>query len=160
MTEIQAFVESAVDLERSAGLRYEELADAITGLEAAEVVSFLREQAVICRQHMQQANSWQHFRNGWDGTDQTDSPYWPPVDNVAPIAAFRPNHDALPLWAADGFLPIGDAMAIALEVEESARVFCARVAESTTDPDVRRLAVELAKEEAAHVDRVKAAMDR
>jgi hypothetical protein len=160
MTKIQKFADAAVRLEQGAALRYEELAHAVSGLGAHDVAAFFRQQAVLSRQHMEQARVWSAFREDWDGTDQSDSADSPAAQAQTMDVPFPedPTFEELPVWAADGFLSIDDAMTIALHAEEAARSFYDDVALSSDDPDVRRMAALLAKEEAGHVNQVYAMM--
>jgi rubrerythrin len=163
MTEIEQFIAAAIRLERNSALRYDELADAISGLGAPEVVKFFRLQALMSRRHMQQAQAWSAFRETWDGTDQAESPNAAsPDDAVNPAYDFPDDEppENTPIWVADGFVALKDAMAIALQTEESAYAYYAQAAATSGDPEVRRMAAEFAVEETGHANMVKAMMSR
>jgi rubrerythrin len=164
MTEIQEFIAATIRLERNSALRYEELADAISGLGAPEVVGFFRQQALFSRRHMQQAQTWAAFRDTWNGTDRADSPDAARYEDDVEVPSFEltdeEGAETAPIWVADGFSSLEDAMQVALEAEESAHNFYLGVAQSTEDPEVRTMATEFAKEESGHANMVRAMMAR
>ncbi|MTJ81054.1 MAG: ferritin family protein [Telmatospirillum sp.] len=150
MKEVDQFLEAAVRLERDSALRYDELADAISGLGQKEVVDFFRKQALYSRRHLQQAESRIGTEEPWDGVEEDEDADPAPVsfpEGESPEAAA--------IWAADGHLSGADAMALALEAEERGRAYYASVAANTHDPRGRTLADAFAKEEAQHVQALK-----
>lgn len=154
MNAVEHFLEQAVRLERDSSLRYDELADAITGHGAAEVVAFFRQQALFSRRHLQKAESRIGKREAWDGVEE---------DKTDPAQTAFPGDEspeAAAIWAADAQLSVKDAMALALEAEERGRDYYAKVAATTKDPEVRTLALEFTKEETEHVEALKTLIGR
>jgi len=155
MSEVEQFLAAAIRLERDSALRYDELADAITGHGQAEVVTFFRQQALYSRRHLQQAENRIGKRDAWDGVEAEKA--------AAPGAFAFPGGDspeAAAIWAADAHLSVDDAMALALDAEEKGRAYYAKVAETTQDPEVRTLADTFAEEEAEHVRALRALIAR
>lgn len=150
MSAVEQFLEAAVRLERDSALRYDELADAISGHGAAEVVAFFREQALYSRRHLQQAENRIGKHEAWDGVeeDKAEDPS---------VTAFPSGEspEAAAIWAADAHLSVKDAMALALEAEERGRDYYAKVAATTADPEVQTLAKEFTREETEHVEALK-----
>lgn len=151
MSAVEQFLEAAVRLERDSALRYDELADAISGHGQAEVVAFFRQQALFSRRHLQQAENRIGKRDAWDGVEAEK-------DEDPRVTAFPggDSPEAAAIWAADAHLSVEDAMALALEAEERGRDYYAKVAAITVDPEVRTLAKSFAAEETDHVQALKA----
>jgi rubrerythrin len=150
MSEVEQFLEAAIRLERDSALRYDELADAISGHGQAEVVAFFRQQAVYSRRHLADVESNLSKREPWEGVE-------PEKDGDPKIVAFPEGEspEATAIWAADGFVSVEDAMALALDAEEKGQLFYASVADATKDPEVLALAKSFAEEEAGHVKALK-----
>ena len=150
MSEVEQFLAQAIRLERDSALRYDELADAISGHGQAEVVAFFRQQAVYSRRHLAEVETHLSKREPWDGVEAEkdgDPKLYAFIDGESP--------EATAVWAADGFISVADAMALALEAEEKGHKFYASVAVSSKDPEVRTHAEHFAEEEAGHVKALK-----
>ncbi|WP_158240609.1 ferritin-like domain-containing protein [Telmatospirillum siberiense] len=150
MNAVEQFLEAAVRLERDSALRYDELADAISGHGEAEVVAFFREQALFSRRHLQQAENRIGKRENWDGVEEEKA-----ADPAVTAFPTGESPEAAAIWAADAHLSVKDAMALALEAEERGRDYYAKVATASEDPEVRVLAAAFAKEETEHVQALK-----
>jgi rubrerythrin len=150
MREVDQFLEAAVRLERDSALRYDELADAITGQGPRDVIAFFRQQAIFSRRHLQTAESRIGNPEPWDGVMEDEE-----ADPAAVTFPSGESPEAADIWAADGQITVEDAMAVALEAEERGRVYYATVAQSTKDPEVKILAEAFAKEESEHVQALK-----
>lgn len=150
MSAVEHFLAAAIRLERDSALRYDELADAITGHGQAEVVAFFRQQALYSRRHLQQAEARIGKRDAWDGVEAET-----PADPRTFAFPDGDSPEAAALWAADAHLSVDDAMALALDAEEKGRAYYASVATTTNDPEVRALADAFAEEEAEHVRALK-----
>jgi rubrerythrin len=155
MSEVEQFLAAAIRLERDSALRYDELADAISGHGQAEVVAFFRQQAVYSRRHLAEVETHLSKREPWDGVEAEkdgDPKLYAFVDGESP--------EATAVWAADGFISVADAMALALEAEEKGLRYYASVADSSTDPEVQTHAEHFVAEEAGHVRALKELISR
>lgn len=151
MNEVETFLAAAIRLEREAALRYDELADAITGLGNAEVVAFFRQQAVFSRRHLEEAKARAGFREPLEGVDPIDPRSKEVAADVSSSYPSGESPEAAAIWAADGNLSLVDAMKVAYAAEVAGRDYYLSVATSTTDPEVKVLADEFVEEENEHV---------
>jgi len=150
MSEVEQFLEAAVRLERDSALRYDELADAISNHGQAEVVAFFRQQALYSRRHLAEVETHLSKREPWDGVEAEKD-----ADPKTYAFPEGESPEATAVWAADGFISVEDAMALALDAEEKGRAYYAKVAATAQDPEVRVLANSFAEEEAGHVQALK-----
>ncbi|WP_341674868.1 ferritin family protein [Niveibacterium sp. SC-1] len=140
MEEIQLFLAHAIQLEREAASRYDELQAMMQSAGNKEVAAFFADMARFARRHLEEAMQrggfreipqmhWSEFR-------------WP--SGVSPEAAAWEGVDAL--------MDVQSALLLALDGEDRSRSFYSQVRDATQDPDVRRFAAEFAEEEAGHVE--------
>lgn len=139
MNNIRDFLAHAIQLEREAARRYEELAAAMDTEGNRELKDFFGRMAHYSRLHLAQAMARGGFR---------DVPVllphefqWP--DGVSPETAGWAGVDAL-------MSPLA-ALELALDGERSGHAYYAAVAATTTDAELRAIAGEFAEEEADHV---------
>ena len=153
MGDVEAFLAAAIRLERRTALRYDELADAISGLGNEDVVAFFRQQALFSRRHLEEAKARAGFRRSLRHADPIASGGEP--DDLDPDIPPEELSETLPLWPADGHLSIDMAMSLALEAEETGHAYYADLAANAPDPEVRQMAAEFEAEEAEHVAALK-----
>ena len=137
--DVSDFLVHAIQLEREAARRYEELAAAMGTEGNRELRAFFARMAHYSRLHLAQAMARGGFRELpvlAPGEFQ-----WP--DGVAPETAG---------WAGvDAQMSPLDALELALDGERSGHAYYATVAATTTDAELRAIAGEFAEEEADHV---------
>lgn len=139
MDTIQRFLAHAIQLEQESARRYEELAEAMTTVGDAEVVNFFRQMAHYSRLHLKEAME----RGGFHSLpDLAPEDYdWP--DGCSPEAA---------AWeGVDAFMTVAAALELALDGEQRACNYYRLIADTSTDPQVKRMANDFAEEEAEHV---------
>ncbi len=139
MNTIELFLAHAIELEREAARRYEELAASMRTEGRRDLRAFFTEMAHFSRMHLAEARE----RGGFRELPQLrpDEYTWP--DGTAPETAD---------WAGvDAFMDDRAALTLALTSERRGHAYYAAVAATTTDPEIRRLAGEFAREEAQHV---------
>jgi len=139
MNDVERFLAHAVQLEREAARRYEELAAAMQTEGNAELKAFFARMAHFSRLHLADAMARGGFR---DLPPLAAHEYeWP--EGTSPETAD---------WVGvDAQMDARAALVLALESERRGHAYYAAIAATTTDPEVRRLAAEFASEEAAHV---------
>ena len=139
MNDVERFLAHAVQLEREAARRYEELSAAMATEGHRELKAFFARMAHYSRLHLAQASQRAGFR---ELPPLRPAEYeWP--DGTSPETA---------AWAGvDAQMDGRDALALALDGERRGHAYYAAMAATTTDPEVRRLAAEFADEEAEHV---------
>jgi len=139
MNQVQSFLAHAVQLEREAARRYEELSAAMGTEGNAEVRQFFGRMARNSRKHLADAVARGGFRDV--PTLQPDEFQWP--DGVSPEVAD---------WeGVDGLIDVRYALELALASEQRGHAYYAAMAAGSGDPEVRLLADEFAGEEAEHV---------
>ena len=131
MNDIHLFLRHAIELEREAARRYEELTEAMKTMGNPEVEAFFRTMAHFSRQHLAEAVARGGFRH---------LAKLPPVEFQWPDGV-----------GVDGFLGVEHALELALDSERSGQAFYASIAAVTTNPRVKSMASEFAAEEAEHV---------
>jgi rubrerythrin len=139
MHDITVFLAHAVELEREAARRYEELADSMRADGNVAVEKFFRNMAAYSRKHLGQAMERGGFRQ---------------LPVLAPDAYNWPNGispEQFDWIGVDSMLDAGGALDLALDGERRGYAFYAEIAAATTDPEVRAMAKEFAAEEAEHV---------
>jgi len=136
--DIQTFLAHAVKLELDAEETYLKLVELTMTLDNRDAVEFFREMAGFSRMHRNTAMQRAGFDDSTDIHGIIDT--WPDSINETPdINEFKPPHD------------LEGALALALASENRAVVFYDGVAQTTTDPQIRRIASEFAAEERGHV---------
>ena len=136
---IRDFLTHAIQLEREAARRYEELAAAMGTDGNGELKAFFGRMAHYSRLHLAQAVARGGFRDV-----PTLAPHefqWP--DGISPETAGWAGVDAM-------MSPLA-ALELALDGERSGHAYYAAVTATTTDAELRAIAGEFAEEEADHV---------
>ena len=139
MEDINLFLAHAVELEREAARRYEELADNMRTDGNATVEKFFRKMAAFSRKHLGLAIERGGFRQVPALT--ADEYVWP--DGISP--------EQFDWIGVDCMIDTKNALELALDGERRGHAFYAGIASSTTDPEVKIMAREFAEEEAEHV---------
>jgi rubrerythrin len=142
VTTVRSFLTHAVQLEREAARRYEELSASMGTEGNRELKEFFGRMAHYSRLHLADAVARGGFREL-----PTLAPHefeWP--DGVSPETAG---------WAGvDAQMSPLDALVLALDGERSGHAYYAAVAASSTDAELRAMAGEFAEEEADHVRQI------
>jgi rubrerythrin len=139
MNDVEKFLAHAIQLEREAARRYEELASAMGTEGNRDLKAFFGRMAHYSRLHLAQAAARGGFRELPVLTPEEFE--WP--DGVSPETAGWAGVDAL-------MSPHG-ALLLALDGERSGHAYYAAMAATTADAELRALAHEFATEEAEHV---------
>lgn len=136
------FLAHSRELEREAGERYEELADVMAAHHNGAVAAFFARMTQEAAQHLAEVETlaagrelpaiapWE-FR--WPGAEPPET------------ASYEAVHYRMTLH---------EAMQLALANERAAQAFYSRHADSSADPEVRRIAAQFAAEEAGHAARL------
>lgn len=139
MRDLELFLVHAIELERDAARRYEDLTQVMHTAGNREVAVFFKKMAEYSRMHLQEAMS----RGGFHDLPRL-APHefhWP--EGFSPEAA---------AWeGVDGLIDVRTALQIALEGETRSLAYYRGMAAVAQDPEVRRAATEFADEEAQHV---------
>ena len=139
MITVRDFLTHAIQLEREAARRYEELSAAMGTDGNKELKAFFGKMAHYSRLHLAQATARGGFRE--IPTLAPEDYEWP--EGVSPETAG---------WAGvDAQMSPRAALDLALNGERSGHAYYAAVAATTTDAELRALAGEFADEEAEHV---------
>ena len=139
MNSIELFLAHAIQLEREAARRYEELTASMATDGHAELKEFFTRMARFSRLHLADAMARGGFREIPVLTREEFS--WP--DGVAPEVAD---------WSgADAFMDARSALLLALDSEQRGHAYYAAIASTSQDPEVVRMAREFADEEAGHL---------
>lgn len=139
MNNVELFLAHAIQLEREAARRYEELSAAMGTDGNVELKSFFNRMAHFSRLHLADAMARGGFREVPVLSPEEFS--WP--DGVAPEVAD---------WAgADAFMDAHSALLLAMDSEQRGHAYYAAVAATTTDAELKALATEFADEEAEHL---------
>ncbi len=139
MNTVERFLAHAVQLERDAARRYEELSASMLTEGNGELKSFFDRMAGFSRKHLAQASARAGFRVMPDLSP--DEYEWP--DGTAPETAGWVGVDAM--------MSPQEALRLALVSERRGHAYYAAIAATSSDPEVRVLAREFEEEEAAHV---------
>ena len=139
MNDIHLFLRHAIELEREAARRYEELSEAMKSLGNREVEEFFRKMAHFSRQHLADAVERGGFRH---------LAKLPPVEFQWPDGV---SPEQFSWVGVDGFLNVDHALELALDSERNGQDFYASIAATSTNPRVKTMAGEFAAEEAGHV---------
>jgi rubrerythrin len=139
MDDVARLLRHAIQLERDAARRFEDLADSMQTVGNHEVERLFRRLAEFSRKHLELAMLRSGFRTLPEVAPEDFE--WP--DGVTPEAAG---------WrGVDGSIDALGALTLALDGERSGHAYYDHVARETNDPEVRRLASSFAEEEAGHV---------
>lgn len=139
MNNVELFLAHAIQLEREAARRYEELSAAMGTDGNPELKAFFNRMAHFSRLHLDDAVQRGGFRELPVLSPEEFS--WP--DGVAPEVAE---------WAgADAFMDARAALQLAMASEQRGHAYYAAVAATTTDAELKAIATEFADEEAEHL---------
>lgn len=139
MNDVERFLAHAIQLEREAARRYEELAAAMGTEGNRELSAFFARMAHYSRLHLAQAAARGGFREL--PVLAPDEFEW--SDGTSPETA---------AWAGvDALMSPRDALELALAGERSGHAYYAAMAATTGDAELRAVAAEFAAEEAEHV---------
>lgn len=139
MENVQLFLAHAIELERDAARRYEDLSTAMGADGNREVARFFRKMAEFSRRHLAEAMQ----RGGFHDLPKIRADEWLWPEDTSPETA---------RWEGiDGMIDAATALQLALESERRGYVYYRTIANTTKDPEVRRMAKEFADEEAEHV---------
>jgi rubrerythrin len=144
MNHVESFLAHAIQLEREAARRYEELSSAMGTEGNQELKAFFGRMAHYSRLHLAQATARGGFRELPEMTPEEFE--WP--DGTSPETAGWAGVDAQ-------MSPLA-ALELALNGERSGHAYYAAVAATTSDAELRALAGEFAEEEADHVRQLEA----
>lgn len=139
MDDINVFLAHAVELEREAARRYEELAESMRAGSNKEVESFFRQMAVFSRKHLAQAVE----RSGFHQLPALSALEYSWPDGVSP--------EQFDWIGVDAMIDVNTALGLALNGEKRSQEFYAEIASATSDPEVKRMAEEFSDEESEHV---------
>jgi rubrerythrin len=139
MNNVELFLAHAVQLEREAARRYEELSEAMATAGNRELKDFFGRMAFFSRKHLAEATARGGFRDLPPlAADEYD---WP--DGTSPETAD---------WVGvDPLMSAREALELALDGERRGHAYYAAVAATSPDPEVRAIAGQFADEEADHV---------
>ncbi len=139
MDDVNVFLIHAIQLERDAARRFEDLASSMQTVGNREVERLFRQLGEFSRRHLQEALARGGFREL--PTISPEDFEWP--EGVTPEAAS---------WrGVDSGLDTMSALELALAGERSGCDYYLGVAKTTRDPEVARMARAFALEEAQHV---------
>lgn len=139
MNNVERFLAHAIQLERDAARRYEELAAAMQTDGNAELKAFFARMAHFSRLHLADAQARGGFRElPVLAPDDYD---WP--EGISPETAE---------WAGvDAMMDAGDALRLALDSERRGHAYYATIAATVQDSELRAIASEFAEEESQHI---------
>jgi rubrerythrin len=139
MNKVERFLAHAIELEREAARRYEELAAAMQTDGNAELKKFFARMAHFSRLHLAEAQQRAGFRELPEM--RADEYEWP--EGTSPETAE---------WAGvDAQMDAGDALQLALASERRGHAYYAAIASTAQDQELAWLARNFADEEAQHV---------
>ena len=139
MNNLERFLAHAIQLERDAARRYEELAAAMQTDGNAELKAFFARMAHFSRLHLADAQARGGFR---------DLPVLAPDDYEWPEGISPETAE----WAGvDAMMDAGDALRLALDSERRGHAYYATIAATAQDSELRAIAGEFAAEESQHI---------
>ncbi|MBF0392714.1 MAG: ferritin family protein [Alphaproteobacteria bacterium] len=139
MNDLPTFLAHAVALEREAAERYAELADTLEAHHNAEAAELFRRLAHFSRLHQAEVeerakgHALPHLAPWQYKWDEPEGPESAPIERTHYL--MTPYH----------------VLHLALTNERKGMAYYAKVAAESTDPDIRRMAKEMADEESEHV---------
>lgn len=139
METVENFLAHAIQLERDAASRFDQLADAMKSSGNVAVADLFRQLADYSRLHLADARERGGFR---------DLPVLGPGDFSWPDSE---SPESAAIWAADPLIGPDEALETALAAETAGYDYYAGILASTRDPEIRRFAREFADEERGHV---------
>jgi rubrerythrin len=145
---VDEFLGYAVKVEEDAAIHFEELATEMCAVGNNEVADLFAQLGRFSRMHLAEA---------WKRAGSIDVSVHIPPDYV------WPNHvtpERTELWAGDQKLSRLDALRFALQGEKRGYEFYYAISGTSTDPDIIAMAKEFVREEAEHVEVLKAWITR
>lgn len=127
-------------MEEEAATRYRELAESLEGVNA-KLAEVFRRMAVIEAKHVARVDEMADDLE-LPGFDTMQVSGWEPGEGPETLDPAKIDSDATQ----------AQALAAMLELEETAVAYFTRIAETTSDGEVQRLAGEMAEEERQHVE--------
>jgi rubrerythrin len=143
MENVEEFLAHAIQLEREAADRFDQLADAMETSGNAPVAKLFRQLGEYSRMHLADARERSGFRKLPDLGPGDFS--WP--DSESPETAA--------IWAADPLIGPEEALETALAAEMAGLEYYAGVLDTATDPEIVAFAKEFVEEEQGHVAELK-----
>jgi rubrerythrin len=137
--DVNVFLAHAVELEREAARRFEELAESMRADNNPEVEKFFRQMAVFSRKHLALAME----RGGFHRLPALAAQEYVWPGGVSP--------EQFEWVGVDSLMDVGNALDLAVNGERRGFDFYAGIAINTRDPEVRAMAKEFADEESEHV---------
>lgn len=148
MEDINVFLAHAVELEREAARRYEELVEIMKAGNNKELESFFKQMAVFSRKHLAQAVE----RGGFHQLPAMAAQEYNWPDGISP--------EQFEWVGVDALIDVNTALSLALNGEKRSQEFYAGIAASTSDPEVKAMAEEFADEEMEHVQALESWINR
>lgn len=148
MDPVELFLAHAVQLERDAARRFEDLAHSMQSAGNRDVEALFRRLGEFSRLHLKTATARSGFQSLPALTPEQFR--WP--EGTSP--------EAVGWCGVDGVLDVLGALELALAGEEGGMRFYEGVARSSADPQVVQMAQEFAREEAEHVAELKRWIER
>jgi len=139
MENINTFLAHAIELEREAARRYEELAESMRADGNLEVEKFFRKMAAFSRKHLALAMT----RGGFHQLPALSAKDYVWREGISP--------EQFDWIGVDTMMGVKYALELAIDGERRGHAFYAHIAEITSDPEVKAMALEFAEEEADHV---------
>lgn len=146
ITNVETFLAHALELELEAVERYQELADSMATHNNPAVAALFREQIGCCAAHVEKVRSWA------EGLQLPQLAPWSFQWNCPE------NPECLRMELANYLMEPRVVLTLALHNEIRGRDFYGRVAASSPNPEVRRLAGLLEQEESEHLAALEAAL--
>lgn len=140
---LDEFLSFAVKVEEDAALHFEKLSQAMKTAGNADVAALFAQLGAYSRLHFEEAKARSSARGAV--LNLPASTAWPDQESPEQTA----------LWAGDPALARLDALRAALQGERRGFEFYYAVAETTTNPEIAKLASEFVKEEMQHVETLK-----
>jgi rubrerythrin len=139
MNDVNTFLAHAIQLERDAARRFEDLSHSMQTAGNREVEALFRRLGEFSRLHLQTALA----RGGFRSLPEISPAEFQWPDGVTPEAAG---------WqGVDAGLDVHGALQVALEGERSGHAYYEAIAHTSDDPEVATMALSFAEEEAQHV---------
>lgn len=147
-TTVEDLMHQALEMEREAEARYNELADIMEQHNNLEVAEMFRKMALYEGHHVHQLSADLGLSD--DVVEPRTAGVW-----ITPESP-----ESVPLDELDYMMHPWHALNLALAAEQRAVAFFEHMIASTTNESVRAMAVEMRDEEIEHVDLVKAWMEK
>jgi rubrerythrin len=137
--DVTAFLAHAIQVESDAARRYEDLTHSMEAYGNTEVEGLFRQLGELSRRHLK----WAMARGAFQSLPVIKSEEFEWPDGLSP--------EAVGWQGVDGTMDALGALEVALEGERGGFEYYKAVAQTTKDPEIRRMAAEFAEEESEHV---------